>query len=77
METYKWPAAKAPVADIKPKQRVLHGDTVTDNYYWMIDYFTKGPDSTETIDYLNAENTYLETMMSGTKKRYKPIYLKS
>lgn len=67
METYKWPAAKAPIAEIKPKQRVLHGDTVIDNYYWMIDYFKKGPDSTKTIDYLNAENDYLDKMMSGTK----------
>ncbi|WP_235324691.1 S9 family peptidase [Pedobacter lusitanus] len=67
METYKWPAAKAPVADIKPKQRTFHGDTVTDNYYWMIDYFKKGPDSEKTIDYLNAENVYLEKMMAGTE----------
>lgn len=67
MDTYKWPDAKAPVAEIKPKQRIIHGDTVTDNYYWMIDYFKKGPDSTKTVDYLKAENTYLDTMMSGTK----------
>lgn len=67
METYKWPDAKAPVAEIKPKQRILHGDTVTDNYYWMIDYFKKGPDSTKIVDYLKAENAYLDTMMSGTK----------
>ncbi len=67
METYKWPAAKAPVAEIKPKQRILHSDTVTDNYYWMIDYFKKGPDSTKIVDYLKAENAYLETMISGTK----------
>lgn len=67
MDTYKWPDAKAPVAEIKPKQRIIHGDTVTDNYYWMIDYFKKGPDSTKTVDYLKAENTYLDTMMNGTK----------
>lgn len=67
MESYKWPDVKAPVATLKPKQRIIHGDTVTDNYYWMIDYFKKGPDSTKTVDYLKAENTYLDTMMSGTK----------
>ena len=67
MESYKWPDAKAPVAALKPKQRIIHGDTVTDNYYWMIDYFKKGPDSTQTVDYLKAENAYLDTMMSGTK----------
>lgn len=66
MEPYKWPKAKAPIADIIPHQRVIHGDTVTDNYYWMIDYFKQGPDSTKVVNYLKAENTYLDTMMKGT-----------
>ncbi|KQB99651.1 protease 2 [Pedobacter sp. Hv1] len=63
---YKWPDAKAPVAAIVPHNRVIHGDTVVDNYYWMIDYFKKGPDSTKVVDYLKAENAYLDTMMKGT-----------
>jgi len=57
---------KAPVAAIQPHVRVMHGDTVVDNYYWMIDYFKKGPDSTRVVEYLKAENAYLDTMMSGT-----------
>ena len=67
MNTYKWPDATAPVAAIKPITRTLHGDTVVDNYYWMIDYFKKGKDSSEVVKYLAAENKYLDTMMSGTK----------
>jgi oligopeptidase B len=68
-ESYHWPeGVKAPIADIKPHERTIHGDTVVDNYYWMIDYFKKGPDSTKVVDYLTAENNYLDTMMSGTKK---------
>lgn len=63
---YKWPYAKAPIAAIVPYNRVIHGDTVVDNYYWMIDYFKKGPDSTKIVDYLKAENAYLDTMMKGT-----------
>jgi len=74
MDTYKWPDVKAPVAEIKPKQRVIHGDTVTDNYYWMIDYFKEGPDSTATVDYLKAENAYLDTMMSGTDKLQEELF---
>jgi oligopeptidase B len=67
-EKYKWPdGVKPPVADIKPHVRDIHGDKVTDNYYWMYDYFGKGPDSTRVVDYLKAENQYLDTMMSGTK----------
>ncbi len=67
MSNYKWPEAQPPVAAMKPMPRALHGDTVIDNYYWMIDYFKKGPDSNEVLDYLRAENNYLDTMMSGTK----------
>lgn len=67
-EAYQWPQGiAAPVADIKPHNRIIHGDTVPDNYYWMIDYFKKGPDSTNVVDYLKAENKYMDTMMSGTK----------
>ncbi|MFD2585007.1 S9 family peptidase [Pedobacter vanadiisoli] len=68
MKPIKWPNAKAPIAEIIPHQRVIHGDTVTDNYYWMIDYFKKGPDSTKVVNYLKAENAYLDTMMKSTDK---------
>ncbi len=67
-ETYTWPKEiKPPIAEKKPYQRIMHGDTVVDNYYWMIDYFKKGPDSNKVVDYLKAENTYTDTIMSGTK----------
>nr|MBP6760007.1 oligopeptidase B [Flavobacterium sp.] len=60
--------AATPVAEKKPHWRNLHDDKVLDNYYWMYDYFGKGPDSTKAVDYLKAENAYLETTMSGTNK---------
>ncbi len=67
-EPYQWPQGiKPPVADSKLHNRIIHGDTVPDNYYWMIDYFKKGPDSNKVVDYLKAENSYRDTMMSGTK----------
>jgi oligopeptidase B len=67
MSNYKWPKATPPVAAMKPMPRALHGDTVIDNYYWMIDYFKKGPDSNKVVEYLTAENNYVDTMMSGRK----------
>ncbi len=74
-ETYKWPQGiAAPIAEIKPHNRTIHGDTVLDNYYWMIDYFKKGPDSTKVVDYLKAENKYMDTMMSGTKDFQKKLF---
>lgn len=71
---YKWPDVKPPVAEVKPHIRTIHNDTVTDNYYWMIDYFKKGPDSTKAVDYLKAENAYQDTMMSGTKNFQKALF---
>ena len=39
---YQWPEnIVAPKADVKPHTRVIHGDTVVDNYYWMYDFFGK------------------------------------
>jgi len=34
----------------------------------MYDYFGKGPDSTKVVDYLTAENSYLDAVMAGTKQ---------
>lgn len=64
----QWPNVKPPIADKKEHVRMIHGDTVPDPYYWMYDYFGKGPDSTKVVDYLTAENTYLDTMMASTKQ---------
>jgi oligopeptidase B len=74
-DAYTWPeGVAAPVAEKKPHDRIIHGDTVADNYFWMIDYFKKGPDSTKVVDYLKAENTYLDTMMASTKNFQKKLF---
>lgn len=67
MNQVSWPVVSPPVAPVKPHIRELHADTVTDNYYWLNDYFKKGPDSTAVIAYLKAENDYLDTMLADTK----------
>jgi oligopeptidase B len=73
--SYKWPeGVSAPVAEKKNKELVAHGDTRIDEYYWMNDYFKKGPDSTKVVEYLKAENAYLDTMMSGTKKFQEELF---
>jgi oligopeptidase B len=59
--------AVPPVAKTEIHWRIIHGDSVLDNYYWMYDYFGKGPDSTNAVDYLVAENKYLDTSMQFTK----------
>ena len=73
---YEWPGnITPPVAEIKPKELVAHGDIRVDNYYWMNDFFKKGPDSTNVVEYLTAENKYYDTMMSATKPLQEKLYL--
>jgi oligopeptidase B len=64
----------APVAEKKEHWRTLHDDRVLDEYYWMYDYFGKGPDSTNVVNYLKAENSYTETVMSSTKKMQADLF---
>ncbi|MBE7169619.1 MAG: S9 family peptidase [Williamsia sp.] len=70
----QWPDVQPPVADKKLYNRTIHGDTVADNYYWMIDYFKKGPDSDRVVSYLNAENSYLDQMMADTKQMQADLF---
>jgi len=66
--------ATAPIAAKKEHWRILHGDKVLDNYNWMYDFFGKGPDSTKVVDYLKAENSYLDNVMQGTKQFQADLY---
>ena len=50
------------MAKVKPKKLEKHGHVRTDNYYWL-----KERENAEVIDYLNAENSYTDAMMSHTK----------
>lgn len=62
-----WPQAKPPVAEKKEHIRDIHGDKVNDPYYWMIDYFKKGKDSTQVVNYLASENEYHKGLMKDTE----------
>ncbi|MDR6457059.1 oligopeptidase B [Chryseobacterium vietnamense] len=66
-QSQQFPDMKVPVAEKQEHIREIHGDKVNDPYYWMIDYFKKGKDSTKVVDYLKAENTYWEGMMKDTE----------
>lgn len=62
-----WPKAEAPIALKKEHIRNIHQDPVNDPYYWMNDFFKKGPDSAAVIAYLEAENTYTATILKHTE----------
>ncbi|MHA6697473.1 S9 family peptidase [Chryseobacterium sp. A301] len=70
----QWPAISPPIAETQSHVRTIHGDTVEDPYYWMIDYFKKGKDSQKVVDYLTAENTYWEAMMKDTEPLRESLY---
>lgn len=53
-----------PKANKVPHVMTNHGDTRTDNYYWLRDDSRKDPN---VLDYLNAENAYTESVMKEGK----------
>ena len=61
------------MAKIIPKINIYHTDTIIDNYDWMrLSDSQKESDNSDVqtldvINYLNAENDYLKTEMSGTE----------
>ncbi|MCF2491370.1 S9 family peptidase [Dyadobacter sp. CY347] len=73
-EAYQWPEATPPVAEMKDHETGMHGDKRNDEYYWMADFFSKGPDSNKVVDYLKAENAYTDTMMAATKKFQEDLF---
>ncbi len=74
-EAYQWPGATPPVAEKKDHDTGMHGDKRNDEYYWMADFFSQGPDSSKVVSYLNEENAYVDTMMAGTKKFQEDLFL--
>lgn len=53
-----------PKANKVPHVMTDHGDTRTDNYYWLRDDSRKDP---KVLDYLNSENAYTESVMKEGK----------
>jgi oligopeptidase B len=67
----KYPEVKPPVATVKPFEiTAKHGHKRTDDYYWL-----KNREDQEVIDYLTAENTYLDTMLAHTKPLQEKLFL--
>ena len=60
---YEKMTEQPPVAAKKPKELTEHGHTRVDNYYWL-----NQREDQEVLDYLNAENSYRESIMSDLKE---------
>jgi oligopeptidase B len=62
-------AALPPVAEKRPKTDTIHGNTRTDNYFWLRE---KG--SPEVTTYLEAENTYTDAVLKPTEEFQTELY---
>ncbi len=62
-------SVEPPEARKEEKKLVMHGDTRIDYYYYM-----NQRDNPEVIDYLNAENKYLEQMLSHTEDMQEELF---
>jgi oligopeptidase B len=60
---------KPPVAQKKPHVTTIHGDTRTDDYFWLRD--KKNP---EVLAHLEAENAYTDAVMKGTEALQQKVY---
>lgn len=67
--TMNKPNATPPVAEKIPFEMSIHGDTRIDNYYWL-----NQRENSKVIDYLQAENAYLDTMLSPIKEFREKLY---
>ena len=63
-----------PVCPKQPKVLSMHGDNRNDDYYWLNQYWLKGPDSSKVVQYLTEENNYFEAGTKATKPLQEKLY---
>ena len=61
-QTMKNTGLTTPVVQVKPKEMKIHDHARVDNYYWLNER-----ENAEVINYLKAENTYLDAVMAPVK----------
>ena len=70
----------APIAEVVPHQLEMHGDTRTDNYFWMRlsdaqkNAPVKDTQTQKVVDYLNAENDYYDSLTKHTVKFQEDLF---
>lgn len=65
----KTPAVKPPIAEKIPQQFTEHGNTRTDNYFWL-----RERENPKVIEYLKAENDYLKAVIKHTEPLQEALY---
>ncbi len=62
-------ASQPPKAKVVPKKTTAHGETRTDNYFWL-----REKTNPEVISYLEAENAYTSGVMKDTEALREKLY---
>ncbi len=62
-------APQPPEADVQKTELEAHGHTRIDNYFWLRDRSDE-----KVLEYLNAENEYLDAVMADTKPLEEKLY---
>lgn len=71
---------EAPVAKKIRQELTIHGDTRIDNYFWMRlsdeqkESNTPDEQTTDVVDYLNAENDYTKAVLADTEEFQEKLY---
>ncbi|PYS37946.1 MAG: oligopeptidase B, partial [Acidobacteria bacterium] len=60
---------KPPIAEKKPHETTVHGDTLKDNYFWL-----REKTNPQVMDYLKSEDSYAEAMMKPTAALQDKLY---
>jgi oligopeptidase B len=63
------PLPQPPVTDKKPKTTEIHGEKLTDNYFWL-----REKTNPAVIAHLEAENAYTTTVMKPTEALQEKLY---
>src|SRR6266516_6246448 len=58
-----------PMAEKKPKETKIHGDTLVDDYFWL-----REKSNPRVIEHLKAEDAYAEAMMKPTAPLQEKLY---
>jgi oligopeptidase B len=58
-----------PAAAVRPTTLEHHGHVRVDDYFWL-----RERENPEVIEYLNAENTYVDTMMAHTRELQEKLF---
>jgi oligopeptidase B len=66
--------SQIPKCEKKPYTIEMFGDKRVDDYYWLNQYWLKGPDAPQVVQYLELENGYYDQVMQPYAKLKETLY---